>query len=102
MRGGIRAGTGLVDVHGAVVEVDVDGAVWVVFDYAVDQAHFAGVAVPAAMVTITVTVTVAAVGAGLTVSVLARVVEVVGARLTAKTPDQGLKSYCRSTRLVPP
>jgi hypothetical protein len=70
----------LVDVYGAVVEADVDGAVWVVLDYAVDDAHpDGGVIVSAAMLTITGTGTVTAVGAGLTVSVLARALEVVGA-----------------------
>jgi hypothetical protein len=69
----------LVDVHGPVVEADVDRAVWVVLDYAVDEARPDGVVVSAAMLTITVTGTVTAVGAGLTVSVLARAVEVLGA-----------------------
>ena len=69
----------MVDVYGAVVEADVDGAVWVVLDYAVDEAHPHGVLVSEAMLTITGTGTVTAVGAGLTVSLLARALEVVGA-----------------------
>jgi hypothetical protein len=54
----------LVDVHGAVVEIDVDGAVGVVLDDVVDEAHLDGavaddpVAVVAAVVPVPVPVPV--------------------------------------------
>ena len=66
----IGTGTSLVDVHRAVVEADVDGAVGVVLDYVVDETNLDAAVIDPAAVTVMVTITATATVAVLTVTVV--------------------------------